>query len=196
MEEGQKLTLINETDDHYEVENEDGKIVKMFKIKKDDIDKWHNEAIQKVADAFDDVRIKQIIKWLENILNNIPTVETYLDVVTELSVFLEECYNVVGRPNLFHFPIKNINPKIYGRADGLMEQVVQLHNDMLEVADVMVKMGKLNSVKTTNINKCKYTIYVHAENDIANGALFEATEAWILRYTLNKHNYEVNTEFD
>lgn len=163
MTEKVELKLITETDKYYEIEYPDGKIRKAFKIDTSKMDEWHKDSILKVAKAFDDVRIKEIIRWLEKIINDVPTVETYLDIVTDLSEYLRECYDVVGRPNLFHYPIKYIDPDTYGRADGLMKRVTQLHSDMLEVVMEMAAMGKLESVDRLNKSYHKYTIIVPSD---------------------------------
>lgn len=194
MTEKVEIKLINETDKYYEIETPEGKRSKAFKIDTNQMDEWHRESIMKVAKAFDDVRIKEIIKWLEKIINNIPTVETYLDIVTDLAEYLNECYDVVGSPNLFHYPFKYINPEIYGKAGVLMKRVVQLHSDMLEVAMEMAAMGKLQSVETSNEITYKYTIYVREKDQLPQSAIFEATEIWILRNSVDRKNYEVKTE--
>lgn len=163
MTETMKVEVIKETNRYYEFKTPDGKVVKAFKIDKYEIAKSHDERIKKVAEAFTSLHIQEIIQRLETILNDLPTVETYLGVVTELAPYLRECYDVVGNPNLFHYPIKYIDPDIYGRADGLVKRVTELLEDMWEVANKMVKMGKLNYVKKRSINYHKYTIFAPSD---------------------------------
>ncbi len=165
MTETMKVEVIKETNQYYEFKTPDGKTIRGFKIDKYKIAEAHKERIKKVAEAFTSLHIEEIIQRLETILNDLPTVETYLGVVTELASYLRECYDVVGNPNLFHHPIKETDPDIYGRADGLVKQVTQLLEDMWEVASEMVLMGKLNYVKRSSKNYHRWTIFAEPKEN-------------------------------
>lgn len=158
----EKITVIEEKSDHYVIETADGRQLKAYKIKKDEIQKIHDELNRKVAENLGVSKLRQLLIRLEKILSNPPTVIEYEDVVVNLTAFLGECYDEVGNPNQFHHPIKNINPDIYGRANTLMKQVKQLWESMIEVAQMMKEMGKIQEIHTTNIDFWEYKLLVRS----------------------------------
>lgn len=139
----EQCRVVENNDNFYLVEDEEGHFVKLYKIDKQKIDREHIESVKKVAEAFDKEDIDVLISGLEKVIKNEPKVSDYLWMATQLTQHLEECYRKVGRPNLFHYSIKNINPEIYGKAQTFMNEVQKLFDIMREVLDMMTKMGKM-----------------------------------------------------
>ncbi|MCK5610874.1 hypothetical protein KAR91_53870 [Candidatus Pacearchaeota archaeon] len=141
----QEYEVIKETPTTIVLKNMDGKVVTTRKIDKDDLEKQWKNRVKKVADAFNKEEIIELISILENILNNIPTVDQYFSVAKSLTCSLQTCYDRVGQPNLFWHPIKNINPEIYGKANTLSKEVKSLLKSIHEVAEMMKEMGKIQT---------------------------------------------------
>ena len=129
---------------------EDKKINATFTIDKETIKKDYDRRIRQVAEKFSAENITSIIHKLESILNNPPSVVNYKNVADDLTKDLNKYYNIVGGPNLFHHPIKDIDLNIYGRAENFMDKVGGLLSVIYEVAETMKEMGKLKEIKHSN----------------------------------------------
>jgi len=139
--------VVKEEKDKYILETEGGKRVTAMKINRSDVDRINHDLNMKVAKVFEKEHISEAIEKLEKILNNPPSVTEYKHVAENLTDSIKRWYDIVGNPNLFHHPRKNIDIEIYGRAENFIKQVSMLLDTMYEVADLMVELGKIEEIR-------------------------------------------------
>lgn len=144
-----KFKVIFNEEDHYVLEREDGSYFKAHKIDTEKISKRHLESVRKVAEKLPPERVMFLVRMLQDVLNNEPTITEYLEIANDLAENIQNCYDIVGRPNLFHHPFKNINPEIYGKAQTLRKEVHQLLETMWEVLEEHERNNFIQYVKTT-----------------------------------------------
>ena len=142
--------VIKEETDKYILETEDGDRVTAMKINRSDIDRINHDLNMKVAKSFEKEHIIEAIEKLEEIMNNPPSVIEYKQEAKNLTYSIRRWYDIVGSPNVFHHPRKNIDLEIYGRAENFMKQVASLLNTMYEVADLMLELGKIKEIRIGN----------------------------------------------
>lgn len=196
-----EVKVVENNIDHYVLEKEDGTQIKAFKIKRDEMQKIHDDLNRKVAENLKVDTLIELISRLEEIMNNLPTFDKWRETADELTDFLEYCYNEVGNPNQFHHPIKNVNPEIYGRADTFLKEVLHLHTSMLEVAEMMKEMEKIKEIHTSNRPHRKFTILVRTYVPLAHDFEYEL-EDLVMKYTelrqiedfVSKDEYKVFTK--
>lgn len=175
MEEPQEYELVENKEDHYLIREKGGtKTFKAFKIDMDKIKESNDESNRKVAKKFSFEDLKNLVIHLERILNNVPTVDKYEKEAIELTKRLNSCYNIVGVPNLFWHPIKNIDPTIYGKAQTFLKQVFQLFETMHDVAQIMKEMGKIREYETLSILHTKCTVLI--DGKFEESCVFECSE--------------------
>lgn len=126
----------------------------------DEIDKLNRERLMKVATSVDKEDIIAISKTLLDIINNIPSIEEYFIIATNLSTNLKRIYDKVGSPNLFNYYIKNIDPGIYGRAHTLISHCKQLITILLDVCGVMKELEKLERADQYQDTDGKFVIHI------------------------------------
>jgi len=156
------VSVVEEHPDYYVLEK-DGEQFEALKIKKDVVQKIQDESNRKVAEKLTKDDMYQLLSTLTDIMNDIPTVETFEFVTNKLADYLQVLYDKVGRPNLFHHPIKNLHTECYGKAQTFMKEVLQLYETAIEIAEMMKEMGKLSEVETAQIPYKKYTIQFNGE---------------------------------
>jgi hypothetical protein len=161
--ENNDFKVIEEHNKYYVIEDENGNQKKAVKIRRDAVQKIHDDSNKKVAENIDVKRFLELVSRLEDILNNVPTIDKYKDIAVELANFLRQCYDNVGNPNLFHHPIKNIDPDIYGRANTLLKEVKQLYESMIEVGEMMKHMNKIGEFQSVCSPYQKFVILIRSE---------------------------------
>ena len=66
-------------------------------------------------------------------MNNVPDVNSYLQTAKDLAEYLKGMYEIIGQPNIFWHPIKEVDPEIYGKAQTLMKIVLNLFDIAREI---------------------------------------------------------------
>lgn len=166
--ENDEYKVIEEHSEYYIIEDRNGNQKRAVKIRRDKIQKIHDDSNKKVAENIDVKRFSELVLRLEDILNNVPTIDKYKDIAVELANFLKQCYDDVGNPNLFHYPIKNIDPEIYGRADTLLKGVTQLYESMIEVGEMMKNMSKIGECQSVCRPYQKFVIVTRLDTSESN----------------------------
>jgi len=156
MKTTEEVKVIDEEENHYLIQKNDGKQMKLFKINIDDIKKFNHESNQKVAKNIHPSTFKILISQLEFIINTTGADSCYKTLAEDLTKQLNLCYNEVGTGNLFHHPIKNIDPAIYGKGFTLVQETRNLYDMMLQVAELMLKEGTIDLL---NPNVSSYDLH-------------------------------------
>jgi len=125
--------LVEELSDRYIVTNKEGKRLVLYKIDSDATQTKHNEEIKKAAKFLNREEVTHLFHKVKTLQKNPPTVVDYYDLAAEIAKTLQNFYNQIGSPNIFHQPVKNIDPEIYGKAQSFMRQLEILKNILKEI---------------------------------------------------------------
>lgn len=139
-------------------ERSTGKEIRMIKIDREEMKRAHDERIAKVALELKVLSATVLIRKLAKILSTEITVSSHNEVASELTELLELSYDEVGNPNLFHHPIKNLDPEIYGKANTFLKEVNLLFETMVEVFQHMKKLGKIKDFEVGRQPMIKVTV--------------------------------------
>ena len=135
------LELIKKYDDYYLVRNEKGEEIKLYMLKQVELDRIRRENNIKVAENLDSKKLMHLSSMLETINKTELLIEHYEAAATRLVEHLNMCYDEVGRPNLFHHYIKNLDPEQYGRAQTFRIETRQLIETVHEIFDLKRGLG-------------------------------------------------------
>ena len=130
------LELVKEYDNYYLARNEQGEEVKLYKIKTEELERRRREDNLKVVEKLNYKRLNRLVDMLETIDKSDIVIEHYEGVVTRLVEHLKVCYDEIGRPNLFHYHIKNLDPIQYGRAQTFREETRSLIERVHEIVEL------------------------------------------------------------
>jgi hypothetical protein len=130
------LELIKKYDDYYLVRNEQGEEIKLYILKQEELDEIRRKGNLKVAEGLDSKMLMRLSSMLETIDKAEILIEHYEGAATRLVEHLKMCYDEVGRPNLFHHPIKNLDPEQYGRAQTFRKETRNLIETVHEVIEL------------------------------------------------------------
>jgi len=130
------LKIIEKDEDHYLVENEKGEKIKLYMIKQEELDKIRRKENLKVVEKLHFKKLMRLIDMLVTIDESEIVIEHYEGTVTRLVEHLKACYDDVGRPNLFHHYIKNLDPIQYGRAQTFREETKSLLERVREIIEL------------------------------------------------------------
>ena len=136
----EQFVVIEETENYYFVRNVEGKEIKLYKIDQEEIKRIHRASIEKLAKGLTREMVDSLTAELKNILSLGILLNEYEDLAKNLTQKLTECYEIVGRPNLLHYYIKDIDPDVYGKAQTFLREVKSLHEVMEEVREYMEEM--------------------------------------------------------
>lgn len=109
-----------------------------------EMERYRRERIEKVAEHVDPDTLANIMSRCRNIINNPVDIDEYRGFAEGLAEVLDRAYDEVGNPNMFHHPLKQISPEIYGTPDTLRAQCRSLLED-LDIArrlQIRAKGGK------------------------------------------------------
>lgn len=96
------------------------------------LEQIHKESIKTLSKCSTKT-LKEIAKLCEDNIENEPLVSLYFNRAEELSNLLERAYVEVKGPNVLHLFIKEIDIKVYGKAQTFMKQVTNLYDTIEEV---------------------------------------------------------------
>jgi hypothetical protein len=130
------LELIEDHEDYYRVRNKKGEELKLFKINQEELDRISRENNLKVVENLDSKKLMRLSSMLETIDKTELLIEHYEAAATRLVEHLNMCYDEVGRPNLFHHYIKNLDPEQYGRAQTFRKETRQLIETVHEIIEL------------------------------------------------------------
>jgi len=130
--------VIDEKDDRYIIETEKGQTLIAYKIDTNDISKRRHEEIEKVAKKLDKKEVVQLLGMVNDLYDNPPSIVDYLGAATEVVKILRKYYDKVDSSNLFHHPIKQIDPEIYGKAQTFMHQMMLLKDTLIKIKHQIV----------------------------------------------------------
>jgi len=130
------LELIKKYDDHYLVRNEQGEEIKLYIIKQEELDEIRHKDNLKVVEKLHFKKLNRLAEMLEIIDKNELLIEHYKTSATRLVEHLKMCYDEVGRPNVFHHYIKNLDPEYYGRAQTFREETRSLIERVHEIIEL------------------------------------------------------------
>ena len=133
----EEFVVIEETDNYYLVRNVEGKEIKLFKIDQEEVRRIHRASIEKLAKGLTREMVDNLTAELKNILSLGILLHEYPDIAKNLVDKLREYYETVGRPNLLHYYIKDIDPDMYGKGQTFLKEVESLFGVMNEVAEYM-----------------------------------------------------------
>ena len=128
--------LIEELPDRYIVTNkegEQGNRLILFKVKTKEIEKSHQDEIEKAIKVLDKEEVTKLFHTVKSLQKNPPSVIEYNDVAINITKILKKFYDKIGSPNIFHHSIKQIDPNIYGRAQTFIHQMEILKNILKEI---------------------------------------------------------------
>ena len=130
------LELVSEHENYYLARNEQGEEIKLFKIKTKELEESMRRDNLKVVEKLNFKRLNRLVEMLEVIDKSDILIEHYEGTVTRLVEHLKVCYDEVGRPNLFHYYIKNLDPIHYGRAQTFREETRRLIERVHEIVEL------------------------------------------------------------
>jgi len=130
------LELIKKYDDHYLVRNEQGEEIKLYILKQEELDEIRHKGNLKIAENLDSKKLMRLSSMLEAIDKAELLIEHYEAAATRLVEHLKFCYDEVGRPNIFHHPIKNLDPEQYGRAQTFRKETRNLIEAVHEIIEL------------------------------------------------------------
>lgn len=130
------LELIKKYDDHYLVRNEQGEEIKLYILKQQELDEIRYKGNLKVAENLDSKKLMRLSSMLEAIDKAELLIEHYEGAAIRLVEHLQMCYDEVGRPNIFHHYIKNLDPEQYGRAQTFRIETRQLIETVHEIIEL------------------------------------------------------------
>jgi len=138
-------------------EKSTGKELRMIKIDMKEIERAHKERIEKVAQNLSVAKASILTSRLARILSDNISTSSHRLIALELTDLLERCYDEVGNPNLFHYPIKNISPEIYGKSHTFLKEVEMLFGTMVEVLHCMRRIEKIKDFEVTRQPMLRFT---------------------------------------
>jgi len=138
-------------------EKSTGKELRMIKIDMKEMERAHKERIEKVAQNLSIKTASILVNKLAEVLSTDVSVSSHKLIALELTDIMERCYNEVGNPNLFHFPIKNISPEIYGKSHTFLKEVEMLFGTMVEVFHCMRRIEKIKDFEVIRQPMLKFT---------------------------------------
>ena len=138
----EEFVVIEETEDYYLVRNVEGKEIKLYKIDQEEVRRIHRVSIEKLAKGLTREMVDSLTAELRNILSLGILLHEYPDMARNLVDRLKDYYEAVGRPNLLHYYIKDIDPDVYGKGQTFLKEVESLHEVMEEVGECMEEMEK------------------------------------------------------
>ncbi len=146
------IKIISEDDKSYMAEV-DGKVVKLFKIDKNEIDERWKNTIYHISKHIPKHNFEELLKVLIEYINHIPNVNEYKRVANRVTCYIDKLYKIISPicnqhiSNVFHHPYKNINIEIYGKAYTFMKEIKSLLNTMDDIGKQMVENGELKEFK-------------------------------------------------
>ena len=133
----EEFIVIEDTPDYYLVRNVEGKEIKLYKIDQEEVRRIHRASIEKLAKGLTREMVDSLTAELRNILSLGILLHEYPDIAKNLVDKLRDYYEKVGRPNLLHYYIKDIDPDVYGKGQTFLKEVESLLGLMDEVVDFM-----------------------------------------------------------
>jgi len=133
----EEFVVIEDTENYYLVRNAEGKEIKLYKIDQEEVRRIHRASIEKLAKGLTREMVDNLTAELKNILSLGILLHEYPDIAKNLVDKLREYYETVGRPNLLHYYIKDIDPDMYGKGQTFLKEVESLFGVMNEVAEYM-----------------------------------------------------------
>lgn len=127
------LELVEKFEDHYLVRNEQGEEIKLYIIKQEEIEEIRRKDNIRVIERLSFKRLNRLLEMLADIDTSEIVIEHYEATVNRLVEHLKACYEEVGRPNLFHYHIKNLDPLQYGRAQTFRDETKRLRERVREI---------------------------------------------------------------
>lgn len=105
----------------------------------------HKADIDRAARCLTEETLTALEVFTSYLRNHEPTVGSYKEEAMTMSKILEEAYAQVGpssmkESNIFHHPIKQINPEIYGKAETFMKELKKLEALLEEVREAKEKI--------------------------------------------------------
>jgi len=137
-----EFVVIEETENYYLVRNVEGKEIKLYKIDQEEVRRIHRASIEKLAKGLTREMVDSLTAELRNILSLGILLHEYPDIARNLVDKLREYYDTVGRPNLLHYYIKDIDPDMYGKGQTFLREVESLLGVMNETADYIEEMNE------------------------------------------------------
>jgi len=132
-----KIELIKEHDKYYEAII-DNKPVKLFKV--GTVDKMRKQSklrLNRISELITFKDFKPLLDKLYFYSCVSPRVEEYEEVVTQMSKEIKKLYDIVAftplaksQTNIFHYYLKQIDPKIYGKAQTFTRTTDLLFEDL------------------------------------------------------------------
>ena len=131
---GKKITRVENKGKFFKIEFADSSVMTFFKPEDlaKSLEKIREDSI-KTLSRCSTKTLKEIAKLCEYNIENEPLVSLYFNRAEELSNLLERAYVEVKGPNMLHFFIKEIDIKVYGKAQTFMKQVTDLYTTIEEV---------------------------------------------------------------
>jgi len=129
-----KIIKVENKGKFFKVEFSDSSVMVFFKAEDlaRSLEKIREESI-KILSKCSTKTLKEIAKFCKYNIENEPLVSLYFNRAEELSSLLERAYVEVNGPNILHFFIKEIDIKVYGKAQTFMKQVTDLYTTIEEV---------------------------------------------------------------
>ena len=90
-----------------------GQLKTIYKIDKSKIDNQIKNELRKIRQCISKVEIDELLSKLTLFRNGLDVRDWY-DSALILSNMIKKLYDKIGSPNIFHYSIKQISPKIYG----------------------------------------------------------------------------------
>lgn len=134
------LELIKKYDDYYLVRNEQGEEIKLYMINLEELDEIRRKESLKVVEKLHFKKLNRLSEMLETVDKSEILIEHYKTQATRLVEQLNMCYDEVGRPNIFHHHIKNLDPEQYGRAETFREETRLLMERVHEIIELKRKL--------------------------------------------------------
>lgn len=123
MEEG-AVKIIQEEDRYYIVN--DNKKQQVFSIDQEKIEEIQNENYKKILK---NLSVETEEKLYEEILKILPLAlifTKYPTLASNITDILFKAYLEVGSPNMLHWELKGIDPKVYGRSEDLFSSLTNI----------------------------------------------------------------------
>ena len=148
-----ELTLVEETDKGYIIKDQDGKQKTIYKIKS--CTKKRIKELQKASLVMEKNDFKVLVSLCEEVLNvnDNEILNNWFEIAKRLTEVMKIMYDKIGRPNSFHYFVKNVNPDVYGRGDTIRKHCKNIRDFCFEIANEMIKIGKLEKCEDTTIKE-------------------------------------------